>query len=170
MVEEWRDIQGYEGYYQISNWGRIKSLSRITFRPPKGEIRTKEKIRKLSVGSDGYVRLRLHKNNIGHTINVHILVWDHFGDKGRTGFEIDHIDGNKQNNNIENLQLLTPRENTVKYHQSHGKRHGLPMGVYKEDKKYTAHICRSGKQSRLGTFLTPELASQAYEQARIGLP
>ena len=118
MKEIWKDIKDYEGLYQISNYGRIKSLSRKVFRynhiaKRKIEIVYKEKIRKTRIDKDGYYIINLHKNNIMKTYKVHRLVGENFIENKENKPYINHKDGNKLNNNILNLEWCTAKENVI---------------------------------------------------------
>lgn len=95
MNEAWKDILGYEGIYQVSNLGRVKSLSRIILGAiPK---RTKDIILKLKITASGYVVVNLNKNGKYSTKFVHRLVADAF--LPNRGFhQVNHKDENKQNN------------------------------------------------------------------------
>lgn len=75
---------------------------------------------------------------------------------------VDHIDSNKQNNHLNNLRVITQRENCSKEKTI---KKGLPVGVgfHKRDKKYQSYIRINGKQKYLGLFNTPEEASNAYQ-------
>lgn len=102
IKEEWRPIFGYEGLYEVSNLGRVKSLNY--------NKTGKEKI--LSFGiSNGYLQVALHKNGSKEQPLVHRLVWEAFYGKIPDGMVIDHIDTNRQNNSVENLRCVTPKEN-----------------------------------------------------------
>lgn len=173
MQEIWENIKGYEGFYEASNLGNIKSLERKvwTVRNKCFSI-LKEKILKQTLDKVGYLTVNLHKNGKSKAIRVHLLVWDAFGDSPRNGRElqVDHIDNNKIHNSIENLQILTSRQNTVKYHLS-VKKNGLPTGVYKKNtavkKKYYSIIRLEGRLNHLGYFLTKSGADLAYQKALI---
>lgn len=101
--EEWKDIPEYEGY-QVSNLGRVKSLER--------SYRLKEKILKLWVTSNGYYRVQLYKNSIGKFYLVHRLVWEAFNGQIPKNMQVNHINEIKSDNRLENLNLMTPKENT----------------------------------------------------------
>ena len=96
-MEEWRDIEGYEGLYQVSNLGRIKS-----FRDNHYNFR--EKILKLKYHNDGYVYINLCKDHNQKTFRVHKLVAQAFIPNPKKYNEINHKDENKQNNKAENLE------------------------------------------------------------------
>lgn len=104
LNEIWKDISGYEGMYQVSNFGRVRSLSY------KGG--TKTIILSLAYTPDGYLRARLRKNNKTYYCLVHRLVWEAFNGPIPKGMQINHISERKDQNNLENLNLMTPKENT----------------------------------------------------------
>jgi len=158
MIEEWKTIEGYNGY-EVSNLARVKSFKRTS----------NGRIKKLSTDRPGYCLVQLWNNDKGSTKRVHQLVWDAFGDRPRTcKLEVDHKDENKLNNRIDNLQLLTHRENTSK---SYRKRKVLPTGVVyscsnpNQKKVYKAQIHHNGKVKYLGYYHTPEEASKVYQEA-----
>ena len=93
MEEIWKDKKGYEGHYQVSNWGRVKS---IKF--------GKEKILKLIKDKDGYLQVTLCKNNIKKVYKVHRLVAEAFIDNTDNLPQVNHKDENKLNNNVDNLE------------------------------------------------------------------
>ena len=109
-MADWKDIKGYEGLYQISNTGQVKSLGRYQ----KGRFGNlsfyKEKILKMSP-IDGYKAVCLCKDAKGKTHWVHKLVAHHFIDNKENKPQINHIDGDKKNNNYENLEWCTYHEN-----------------------------------------------------------
>jgi hypothetical protein len=148
MTEEWKDIKGYEGIYQVSNHGRIKSLR---FK--------KEKILKAWNNSHGYLQVKLFTNGLKNMPKVHRLVAETFlcHDINRT--HVNHIDGNKLNNCIKNLEWVNQRENNCYQHINRG----MPTGVtyLKENKKYMAKINLNGKQIYLGSFVSLEDAHKA---------
>lgn len=109
--EIWRDIPEYEGLYQASNFGRIKSLERFR----KGEngclISVKERILKPSINHKGYYRIQLCKQSIVKTYQVHRLVWEAFNGSITEGLQVNHINEIKTDNRLENLNLMTAKEN-----------------------------------------------------------
>ena len=111
--EIWRDIPEYEGLYQASNLGRIKSLQRTKQRLDGTHIQNvNERILISKTGKYGYLRLLLHKNSIRKTYSVHRLVWSAFNGPIPEGMQINHINEIKTDNRLENLNLMTPKENT----------------------------------------------------------
>ena len=101
--EIWKDIKGYEGLYQVSNLGRVKSLPR--------KNHPKEEFRNLSPDSKGYLRVNLFKNNKGKTHKVHRLVAEAFIPNPNNYPQVNHKDENKANNNVDNLEWCTNKYN-----------------------------------------------------------
>lgn len=113
MNEEiWNDIKGYEGLYQVSNKGNVKSLER-TCKTKWYVRRVKERIYAQSLDRYGYPIVTLHKNGKRSTFTVHKLVASAFLKKPDGCNSINHIDENKQNNNLENLEWCTVQENNA---------------------------------------------------------
>ena len=166
MEEVWEDVKDYEGLYQVSSLGRVKSVGRYVPHKLKGLQFTPEKLRKLHVGTSGYMSVGLFKNNIGKTNRVHKLVWDAFGDKDSNSktLHVDHIDGNKLNNSVENLQLLSPRDNLSKARRQTASKTSRFTGVSwsKERNKWLASIKVFGQSKNLGYYDTEEEANDNY--------
>lgn len=111
--EVWKDIKGYEGLYQISNLGNIKSLNKVQklyINNAKSGIR-KGKQLKLILFNNGYYFVNLSKNGKIHSYAVHRLVAKTFISNPNNLPIINHIDGNKLNNNINNLEWCTYSHN-----------------------------------------------------------
>lgn len=108
-MEIWKDIKGYEGIYQVSSYGRIKSLNYRNL--------NKEKILKQSTDNRGCKRITLNKNKERKTYQVHRLVAIHFIPNLNNYPCINHKDENPSNNNIENLEWCTH-----KYNNNYGTR------------------------------------------------
>ena len=113
-MEIWKDIKGYEGLYQVSNEGRVKSLARwidgVNYGKPCKKYR-KEKIMNQQEVKGGYMRVALCKKNKHHSYQVHRLVYETFEGDIPNDLQVNHIDENKKNNCLENLNLMTPKEN-----------------------------------------------------------
>ena len=101
--ETWRDIVNYDGLYQISNCGRIKSFQR-----------KKPRIMKPAIDSGGYMNIRLSKDGTAKNHNMHVLVARAFVANPYSKPEVNHINGNKWDNHFDNLEWVTDSEN--KYH------------------------------------------------------
>lgn len=98
MQEEWRDIAGYEGLYQVSNYGRVKNAKTGRIMKPKNNGR-------------GYLCLSLHINGKRKFYNIHRLVANAFIPNIENKPEIDHIDCDQSNNRTDNLRWVTRLEN-----------------------------------------------------------
>ena len=106
MEEQWKDIEGYEGVYQISTNGRVKSLGRVIYRKDSNKVArfTKNKIRKLKTDKCGYKFINLSKNGISKNFLIHRLVASAFIPNPNKLPEVNHKDENKTNNNVSNLE------------------------------------------------------------------
>lgn len=151
-MEEWKDIKGYEGHYQVSNLGNVRSLKR-------------NKVLKLKIVVDGrgYCVVTLH--NKGQKIRkVHQLVAEsflnYFSNKNRF-LVVDHIDNNKKNNKLDNLQIISCRKNVSK--DVKGKT-SIYTGVckHKQHKNWYSQIKINGKTKYLGLFNCETSAHIAY--------
>ena len=120
--EIWKDIQGYEGLYQISNLGRIKSLERMIITSNNITKKISEKILKPCLRKNGYYSIVLQKNNKSKYYTIHRLVAKEFIPNPNNLPQVNHKDGNKLNNNINNLEWCTNSDNT---------QHGYDNKLYK---------------------------------------
>ena len=114
MEEKWINIKGYEGIYMVSNLGNIKSLNRIINNRWGNFIKSGNIIKKF-YDDYGYHKVNLYKNFIIKQFFVHKLVVENFTNN-KTSFtnQVNHIDRNKINNNILNLEVCSPIENIRK--------------------------------------------------------
>lgn len=149
MAEIWKDLNGYEGLYQISDLGNVKSIYCSNHRILKQSLKGK------------YLSVCLFKNNERKTIRVHQLVAIAFLNHKPNGFEfvVDHIDKNRQNNKLDNIRIVTQRENTS---NPNVKKTSQYTGVYRKGKKWASSIYLNGKTKHLGYFFTEIDASNAY--------
>lgn len=109
--EQWIDIFGYEGLYQVSNYGRVKSLEREYTDCNGVTYHIKGRIMKLALNHKGYLIVHLSNNHNDENRLVHRLVADAFIPVVIGKNQINHIDGNKLNNNVLNLEWCTNSEN-----------------------------------------------------------
>jgi len=156
-MEIWKDVVGYEGYYKVSSLGNVKSLSR--------KYEPKERILKNCMTAKGYYDVGLSKNNKRRTRRVHKLVAESFLNHKPCGMElvINHIDFNKTNNNVKNLEIVT---NRVNGNRKHLKSTSKYTGVYwnKQRNKWQSGINVNGKTKYLGRFDCETSAHLAYEK------
>ncbi len=115
MKEIWKDIKGYEGLYQASNLGRIKSISKMVNGSNQFGVKfkylKKDKILKPVINNHDYLQVSLYKNNKKVEIRIHQLVAQTFLPNPNNYKIINHKDGNKHNNCIENLEYCTQSHN-----------------------------------------------------------
>lgn len=112
--EIWKPIDGYEGIYEVSNLGRVKSLKKIVlFRFPDKKRFIPDRIFKKSVNVYGYIIVSLHLNLKIKQFRVHRLVARAFIPNPENKPYVNHIDGNKQNNRVDNLEWCTAQENSI---------------------------------------------------------
>lgn len=105
LKEEWKWVNGFDGVYQISNLGRIKSFKRMD----DGYILSNQN------AAGDYLRVVLNDtvSMKRRSVAIHILVVEHFIGEIPKGFHVHHKDGNKQNNRVDNLEMLTPKEHAI---------------------------------------------------------
>ena len=153
-MEEFRNIQNFEDY-KVSNLGNVKSLKN-----------NKEKLLSPSKNTNGYLSIVLSKNGKLKTFKVHQLVAMCFLNHNPCGAKIvvNHKDFNKINNKVDNLELVTTRENSNKKHLNSTSRY---TGVYwhKRDNAWRACIVINKKNVFLGNFKVEIEASNAYQKA-----
>jgi hypothetical protein len=115
MIETWKDVKDYEGFYQVSNFGNIRSVRREVKSPIRNNITIHRKGKLISAkpGKTGYCKVCLHKYGFGKFFPVHRLVAIAFIDNTESKPFINHIDGNPSNNNVENLEWCTQSENIL---------------------------------------------------------
>lgn len=123
--EEWRDIEGYDGFYQISDKGRVKSIKRQRVLSGRKYIVNKEKILKPYKHNGGYLKINLCKDGKVKSFFIHRLILQAFKPT-KEKLNVNHIDGNKENNNLENLEWVTQKENV---------RHAYESGLNKTRRK-----------------------------------
>ena len=151
--EIFKDVIGFEGLYQISNLGNVKSLKF-----------NKERILKPTENSRGYYNVNLRKNNKRYTKKVHKLVAIAFLDHKPSGMVlvVDHLNNIKSDNRLENLQIITQRKNTSKDKKNKSSQY---TGVHwdKHANKWQSRIYINGKYKYLGLFINEYEAHLAYQ-------
>jgi len=133
MEETWKDIKDFEGLYKVSNLGRIKNNS--------------NKFKKLRLFKNGYLYVGLWNKGISKTLLVHRLVALHFIHNPESKKQVNHIDGNKENNAICNLEWCTRQENKV---------HAVKNGLF-----------RTGGKHYMSKKVLDESSGIIYDSAKI---
>lgn len=144
-MEEWKDIQGYEGLYQVSNLGRVKSLERRVCNHKNGATRLiREQIITPTDNGNGYKIVGLRMKRKRQSKYVHRLVAEHFLEKPSGKDLVNHIDYDKSNNAVTNLEWCTQLEN-VAYSAEHMKKPKTKCRPPKTGEKYIKYRNARGK-------------------------
>lgn len=153
MEEIWKDIEGYEGMFRVSSYGKIYSIPRPS---------TKGGIRKINIDK-GYMYVNLRKDGKkGSNKFIHRLVAKHFIPNPENKTQVNHIDGNKLNNMVDNLEWNTPQENINHYISTSNKSYSSRfVGICLKGGKWYSRYTVNGKRVHLGYFKTEEEAYQA---------
>lgn len=120
-MEIWKDIKGYEGLYQVSNLGRVKSLNYLGHH--KEMIKKPSLQKKTTMKSSQYYQTVLYKNGKAKTVTVHRLVAEAFIPNPDNLPQVNHIDHNPLNNKVDNLEWCT-----AKYNSNHKRNNRKPLG------------------------------------------
>lgn len=163
-MEIWKDVINYEGLYQVSNLGRVKSLERID---ALNRI-VKEKIRKQRVGTTGYYVLDLSKDGKLKPRKVHQLVVESFLNHKPDGTQklvVNHINRIRTDNRLENLEIVTQRENSS-YHRPNTYSKYIGVTWHKHKNKWMSSLRIQGKTKYLGYFDNELDAANAYNEAK----
>lgn len=158
MTEIWKDIPNYKGIYQASNLGNVRSLNYNRTR--------KTQLLKTRITNSGYISTSLQTNKKPKQFLIHQLVAMAFLGHVPDGMKkvVNHINFNKSDNRVDNLEIITARENSnLKHIPSSSKFTGVAF--HKLTKKWQAQITINGKQEYLGLFDCELEASKYYENA-----
>lgn len=166
-TEIFEDIPEYEGSYQVSTFGRVKSLSRKAWSGHNNCYGIlKDRMLKVSISNGGYFKVTLYINNKKKLFKVASLVavtfLDHKPD-GTNRITIDHKNNIRTHNWLWNLQLISIRENSSKDKKGTSKYTGVSWS--KRSMKWVSHIKINGKSKHLGLFNNEKEASDAYQEA-----
>jgi hypothetical protein len=157
--EVWKDILGYEGVYEISSLGRLKSLSRVIETRKGVFANIKEKIKIPILTKEGYFRYKLSNKNKEFFFFAHRLVAFAFIENINNKPQINHIDGNKINNKISNLEWVSGRENSChKFKKNNCSSRYVGVCFNKNKNKWESSIFILGKSIYLGRYKTEEEA------------
>jgi hypothetical protein len=167
-MEIWKDVKGYEGSYQVSNKGNVKSLTRYVKHSRGGTQILKGRILKKRSGKNNkYLSVSLLKNGKNKTFYIHFLVAEAFIGERPENKVIDHIDNNIENNKVENLRYCTQRENIASRSKISSTGYvGVHFNPPNYKKRFRARIRVNNKMKELGSFDTAKEAGQAYINAK----
>ena len=145
--EEWRPIKGYEGFYEVSNLGRVRSCDRRE-KHSDGHLRMRYgKMLHSSIQDRGYAHVILHQNGNRKTHAIHRLVATAFIPNPENRTTVNHIDGNKQNNNFQNLEWVSPKQNTV---------HAVKLGLVKSGEESHKAKLTSAQVQEIRSLYVPK--------------
>lgn len=166
--EVWKAVPGYEGLYEVSSWGNVRSLGRwkkargnsLHFHPPKN----------IKINYCGpYPQVCLSRDNNRKSYRVHLFVGELFLEDVDFDFIVNHVDLDKTNNYYKNLEKINRRGNTSHYFLNNFQKTSKFTGVSYDKSKpkcpWVAGFHFKGKSVKVGTFLTEEEAHQAYLDA-----
>lgn len=151
-MEQWRDIPGYEGLYKVSDLGNVLSVR-------------KDKNLKPGINSAGYSQVNLYIFGKRKASTVHQLVAMCFLKHESSGSSrvVDHIDNNKMNNNLTNLQIISTRLNCSKDKKGSSKHTGVCY--HRKGDRWVSNIYSGKENIYLGCFKSEDEASKAYQDA-----
>jgi hypothetical protein len=153
FMEIWKSIKGFENIYEVSNLGRVKSIGY-----------GKSKILKGRIGSSGYLMVSLYKDKKIKGRSIHSLVAEMFLNHKPNGMSlvVNHKNNIKTDNVLDNLEIITQRENTYTHHKGTSKYKGVSYSQSKN--KWCAQIMIENKKKHLGYFKTEVDAAFAYQK------
>ena len=158
MEEIWKDVKDYEGCYQVSNFGNVRSLKK------KHYLKLLRPSISKRIGR-GYYQVVLSKNGKQKTFKVHVLVASAFIGYVPNGLNsgpvVDHIDNNPLNNSLDNLQIISNRVNSSKDRNGTSKYVGVSYDFNR--RKWSARLKHNGKYLFLGRFDDEYEAHLAYQ-------
>lgn len=171
MTEEWRNIPGWEGFYEVSDQGRVRSIARTIHFYYQGNPRSRVAPTKLlvnSIGARGYLLVSLSKASASKKYYTHLLVSLAFMGPTPEGLEVDHRDRNRRNPALANLRWLDHNDNLRNRAERSGKGVSGLVGVGlrkgRSVNPWTARGQeRGGRYKHLGCFATKEAAAAAYQ-------
>ena len=164
--EVWRDVPGFEGHYQVSNYGNVKSLERNVKHPKIGKMHIKGRILKQSNASKGYKQVCLNLSGKTKIFRVHRLVAMAFIENPEGLETVNHIDGNKGNNHVSNLEWCSVADNL-----RHASVNGLMDHSSVTGSKNVNSVLDEGKVYKMMTdyFLNDRILKEIAEEYDVSI-
>ena len=161
MVEEiWKDIRGYEGYYQVSTFGNVRSLDRTVISKLGIPKMVKGKLKQQTIDENSYCTVSLYKDNKEQILLVHRLVLDTFDENyAKHHMQVNHKDCNTSNNHLDNLEYVTGMENIRYGYENHRDANVRPTEFYKRMGSHSKRV-RCLVDDRI--FESPQSAADYY--------
>jgi len=145
----WCDVVGFEGLYQVSDCGKIRSYRRIVIRSNGRKYTVNHKILNPALDHAGYLRTVLSVDGKGKTIKIHREIAKAFINNPENKATVNHIDGNKINNHISNLEWATQKENL---------KHSFETGLQDNSKRLL--IARNRAKRKINILDVPEIKNR----------
>lgn len=162
MQEVWKPVSDYEGYYSVSNLGRVRGEQRVVLRSDGKSQTFQQKILSAKTDNVGYPSVNLFKEGKGKTMRIHKLMQKEFLSSGY----IDHIDGDRANNNINNLRACSQSQNAANSKLNKNSTSGFKgVSWFEANGRWSSHITINGKKKHLGYFDDAREAARTYDKA-----
>ena len=146
----WKPIKNYEGLYEVSDQGEVRSVNRTVVSKNGKHMKFKGSIKSQKISNNGYLRVRLSKEGKVKNHSVHRLVAEAFIGDIPDGYEVNHIDCNPLNNELSNLEIVTHLDNIKhSYNQGHyyGINHKKVRVIYKNGDVTIFNSCQEASES-----------------------
>jgi len=164
MNEQWKPIPGYEGYYEVSDQGRVRSLDRMVKHKSGGLRRFPGKLLRTRSQGNDYLSVSLNKLGNAKTRLIHHLVLESFVGPRPTNYVGCHGDGDVSNNHLKNLKWATQSENMGRDANLHNNYSSQYNGVSWDTNCWRTSIQVSGKTVHLGGFKCELEAAKAFDK------